>query len=258
MPSDLERAISFEEALRDRCAERIVPFGFGRALFNDSLPLVWDLNVLRVDEPAGATAEALVAEADRLQGEAGHRHRRLAVNDERAGDALADPFRSLGWCVDRFLVMGWRGGGERGADTAAAVEEVDTAALRPLREAIVGVEPWATSEDVTRMVVDATQLAGRQGNARHFAVRTNGEVASAADLYSDGRTAQVEDVATSAEFRGRGYATAVVLRAVEEALATGHDFVFLVADAEDWPKELYVRLGFAPLGHTWTFLKTPG
>jgi predicted GNAT family acetyltransferase len=89
-------------------------------------------------------------------------------------------------------------------------------------------------------------------------VRANGEIASAADLYSDGRTAQVEDVATAAEFRGRGYATAVVLRAVEEALATGHDFVFLVADAEDWPKELYVRLGFAPLGHTWTFLKTPG
>jgi predicted GNAT family acetyltransferase len=108
------------------------------------------------------------------------------------------------------------------------------------------------------MVVDATQLAGREGNARHFAVRVSGEVASAADLYSDGRTAQVEDVATTSEHRGRGYATAVVLRAVEEALATGHDFVFLVADAEDWPKELYVRLGFAPLGHTWTFLKTPG
>jgi hypothetical protein len=51
MPSDLERAISFEEALRERSAERIVPFAFGRALFNDTLPLVWDLNVLRVDEP---------------------------------------------------------------------------------------------------------------------------------------------------------------------------------------------------------------
>jgi GNAT superfamily N-acetyltransferase len=257
VPSDLERAISFEETLRGRCAERIVPFRFGRALFNDSLPLVWDLNVLRVDEPAGATAEALAAEAERLHGEAGHRHRRVAVADERAGQALADPFRSLGWRVDRFLLMAWRGGGARVADADAAVEEVDAAALRPLREAIVGAEPWATSEDVTRMVADAVQLAGRMGNARHFAVRTNGEVASAADLYSDGRTAQVEDVATSPEFRGRGYATAVVLRAVEEALATGHDFVFLVADAGDWPRELYARLGFAPLGHTWTFLKTP-
>jgi GNAT superfamily N-acetyltransferase len=258
MPSDLARAISFEEALRERCAERIVPFGFGRAFFNDTLPLVWDLNVLRVDEPAGATAEALATEADRLHGQTGQLHRRVAVADERAGELLADPFRSLGWRVDRFLVMGWRGAGERVADAGAAVDEVDAAALRPLREAIIRAEPWAKTDEVARMVADAAQLTGRTGNARHFAVRTNGEVASAADLYSDGRTAQVEDVATAAEFRGRGYATAVVLRAVEEALATGHDFVFLVADAEDWPKELYVRLGFAPLGHTWTFLKTPG
>jgi GNAT superfamily N-acetyltransferase len=257
VPSELDRAVSFEEALGERCAERIVPFRFGRALFNDTLPLVWDLNVLRVDRPAGATAEALAAEADRLQGEAGHNHRRVAVNDEGAGDLLAERFRSLGWRVDRFLVMCWRGAGERVAEAATPVEEVDAAALRPLREAIVRAEPWGKSEEVTRMVVDSAQLVGRVGNARHFGVRANGEVASAADLYSDGRTAQVEDVATSPEHRGRGYATAVVLRAVEEALATGHDFVFLVADAEDWPKELYVRLGFAPLGHTWTYLRTP-
>ena len=257
MPSELERAVSFDEALRERCAERIVPFRFGRALFNDTLPLVWDLNVLRVDKPAGATAEALAAEAERLHGDAGHGHRRVAVNDERAGNELADPFRALGWRVDRFVVMGWRGTGERVAGETTPVEEVDAAALRPLREVIVSAEPWAKSEEVTRMVVDSAQLFGRVGNARHFAVLANEEVASAADLYSDGRTAQVEDVATSPAHRGRGYASAVVLRAVEEALATGHDFVFLVADAEDWPKELYVRLGFGPLGHTWTFLKTP-
>ena len=257
MSSELERAVSFEEALRERCAERIVPLRVGRALFNDSLPLVWDLNVLRVDRPAGATAEALAAEADRLQGEAGHGHRRVAVSDDSAGEALADPFRSLGWKVDRFLIMGWRGEGERVAGASTPVEEVDAAALRPLREAIIRAEPWGKSEEVTRMVADSAQLLGRVGNARHFAVRANDEVASAADLYSDGRTAQVEDVATFPEHRGRGYATAVVLRAVEEALATGHDFVFLVADAEDWPKELYVRLGFAPLGHTWTYLRTP-
>lgn len=257
MSSELERALSFEEAIRERCAERVVPFRFGRAFFNDTLPHVWDLNVLRVDEPAGATAEALVAEAERLHGDAGHAHRRVAVDDDLAGGALAGPFRTLGWRVDRFLVMGWRGPGERAAPPAAQVVEVDTATLRPLRETIAGAEPWASSEDVVRMVVDSGQLFGRAGNARHFAAHATGEVASAADLYSDGRTAQVENVATLPEHRGRGYATGVVLRAVEEALASGHDFVFLVADAEDWPKDLYVRLGFAPLGHTWTFLRPP-
>jgi predicted GNAT family acetyltransferase len=80
---------------------------------------------------------------------------------------------------------------------------------------------------------------------------------SAAELYSDGRTAQVEDVATSPDSRGRGLASAVVLRAVEEAVASGHDFVFLIANDGSWPKELYARLGFETIGHTWSFLRKP-
>jgi predicted GNAT family acetyltransferase len=80
---------------------------------------------------------------------------------------------------------------------------------------------------------------------------------SSTDLYSDGRTAQIEDVMTLREHRGRGYASAVVIRALEEALAGGHDFVFLTTDARDWPKELYRRLGFEPLGEKYAYLLTP-
>lgn len=64
-------------------------------------------------------------------------------------------------------------------------------------------------------------------------------------------------MATHPDHRGRGYASAVVLRAVHEALGAGNDLVFLVADDEDWPKLLYERLGFEPLGRRWSFLKTP-
>ena len=80
---------------------------------------------------------------------------------------------------------------------------------------------------------------------------------SATDLYSDGRTAQVEDVATSPDHRGKGLASAVVLRAVEEALASGHDFLFLVANDGSPAQELYARLGFETAGHTWSFLRKP-
>jgi predicted GNAT family acetyltransferase len=80
---------------------------------------------------------------------------------------------------------------------------------------------------------------------------------SAAELYSDGRIAQIEDVATLPEHRRRGYASAVVLRVVEEALATGHDLVFLTALDDDWPKELYARLGFEEIGRSWSFLRAP-
>jgi ribosomal protein S18 acetylase RimI-like enzyme len=254
--SELARAVAFEEALRERCAERIVPFRFGRAVFNDTYPDVWDLNVLRVDEPVGATAALLVEEAERLHGEAGHAHRRIALPDEEPGTRLADEFRTFGWQVDCFLYMAYRGDGARSVATDA-VEEVGAATLRPLREEISRGEPWGADPGVVQQVLYAGEHVSRTANARRFAVRLEGETASGADLFSDGRTAQIEDVATHPDFRGRGLASAVVLRAAAEALAAGHDFVFLVADDSDWPKELYSRLGFAPLGRKWQFLRQP-
>jgi ribosomal protein S18 acetylase RimI-like enzyme len=254
--SELARAVAFEEALRERCAERIVPFRFGRAVFNDTYPDVWDLNVLRVDEPAGATVALLVDEAERLHAEAGHAHRRIALPDEAAGARFEDEFRSHGWQVDCFLYMAYRGGGERSVVTNA-VEEVNAAALRPLREEISRGEPWGADPGVLERVLDAGEFVAHTADARHFAVRLEGETASGADLFSDGRTAQIEDVATDPDFRGRGLASAVVLRAAAEAIAAGHDFVFLIADDADWPKELYGRLGFAPLGRKWQFLRQP-
>jgi ribosomal protein S18 acetylase RimI-like enzyme len=74
-------------------------------------------------------------------------------------------------------------------------------------------------------------------------------VVSYTDLYVDGADAQVEDIGTLPEHRGRGYASAVVLAAIAAARNKGAEFVFLVADKEDWPKELYRRLGFDELGY---------
>jgi ribosomal protein S18 acetylase RimI-like enzyme len=92
---------------------------------------------------------------------------------------------------------------------------------------------------------------------RFFAVEVDGVVASYTDLYQDGADAQVEDVGTLPEHRGRGYATAVVLAAIAAARADGAEFVFLVADLDDWPKELYRKLGFDELGY-YVKLVAPG
>jgi len=254
--SEFGRALAFEQALRERCAERIVPFRFGTGLFNDTFHRVWDLNLLRADRPHGATAEELADEAERLHGDAGQTHRRVAVPAETEGERLVDGFRSLGWETECFLFMARREVGPRSADLAL-VEEVHWETVRPLRERIARAEPWADSEETVRQVLDAGRLVERASRVRHFAIRVEGEPVSAADLYSDGRTAQVEDVVTDPVYRGRGYASAVVLRAVREAEGSGDDFVFLIADDADWPKELYARLGFAPLGREWMFLRKP-
>ena len=103
------------------------------------------------------------------------------------------------------------------------------------------------------MAAGAIQL--KAANARIFGIVEGDEVVSSAQLYSDGSTAQVEDVATLPAHRGRGYAKALVTRAVEEAVAGNHEFIFLVADGDEWPKKLYNRLGFEEVGSRFAFLK---
>jgi hypothetical protein len=42
-----------------------------------------------------------------------------------------------------------------------------------------------------------------------------------------------------------------VLAAAAAARAARADLVWLAADADDWPQQLYAKLGFRPVGRTW-------
>jgi GNAT superfamily N-acetyltransferase len=255
--TDLERAAAFEEAMREAAVERVVATRFGPAFFNDTYRDLWVMNVLRVETPGNASADEIAAEAERVQGASGIRHRRVLVTDPEAGGRLAPGFAELGWQPDNFVFMVLRRESEKRGDSAI-VAEVTHDQLTDLRRTITLEQLPQTRPDELEQVLSSSHLFEAPGRARHFAVVVDGVVVSATDLFSDGRTAQVEEVATLPEHRGRGYASAVVQRAVDEALATGHDFVFLTADAEDWPKELYRRLGFDDVGSKWAFLRRLG
>jgi ribosomal protein S18 acetylase RimI-like enzyme len=252
MTPELERAAAFEDALLEAAAGRIERVPLGSAFFTDSLPVVWSLNLMRV-EKAGAGAEEIAAEAERIQGGAGLEHRRVAIQDEDAGRDLEEGFIALGWRPDVFLFMVPRRETNRPVDTSGVVE-IERKALRPIREAIL--EEWlgGFDEEIMRQIGESDRRFAEAGNARHFAVVVDGQAVSSTDLFSDGRTAQIEDVGTLPDYRGAGYASAVVTKALDEARAMDHDFIFLVADARDWPKEMYRRLGFDGVGEKYAFL----
>lgn len=250
--TDFERADAFEEELRARCASRTVATRYGPAFFHDELPRVRTLNLLRVDDHGGASVSDLAAEAERVQSGSALRHRRILVPTAAVGEARSHGFRELGWSPDRLLFMADRGERARRVD-ASVVQEVDGWALAGFREDNVRWEPWGREEETVRQVAAAGRLFAAAGRGRHFAVLADGEVVAATDLYSDGRTAQIEHVVTHPDHRGRGHASALILRALEEAAANRHDLVFLTTDALDWPSKLYRRLGFVPIGETWAF-----
>jgi GNAT superfamily N-acetyltransferase len=244
---ELRRALELI-ATGDMGGERTEPSRFGVAVFDARVPLRYDSNYLLVEElPASVSAEELAGEAGRFD------RPMIMVRHQPTGARLAPGFAALGWQLHRGLLMAHRRPPGRTAPTEL-VREVDEAALRPARRGQLTGYPWATPAVVDQLL-DAKLLIARAVRARFFAVVVGGQVVTYTDLYDDGRTAQIEDVATLAEHRGHGYASAVVLRALQEARQSGCDLVFLAADEDDWPKVLYRRLGFDDLGRYVKFIR---
>jgi GNAT superfamily N-acetyltransferase len=256
MTAELDLIVSFVRAFEDRRAPERVPFRYGTALFNRSLPRLWDWNTLRIESADGASAADLAREADAVQGGAGLLHRKITVDDAALGERLAPGFERIGWQVQPLLVMAHRRAPDRTPDLSG-VDEVGERALRPARLAAAQGDSWSKDPETVRQLIAGKQLKAEATSIRWFAARVDGKPASYCELYSDGRTAQIEDVATLPKHRGKGLARAVVLRALAEARGTGHDLVFLLADAGDWPQELYAKLGFDPVGRFYSFLRAP-
>ena len=115
-------------------------------------------------------------------------------------------------------------------------------------------DPAVLGAEVMRQLVENKRGLSEVVDTRFFAARVDGEVASYCELYSDGQTAQIENVLTLSRFRKRGLARATVSKALEEARNGRHDLIFLIADQRDWPKELYGKLGFDEVGRIWEFV----
>ena len=250
--NDHDRAVAFMRAFSAGVAERCVACRYGTALLVDSLPRVHWVNTVAVDLGVEATAEELAADAEEVQGRAALQHRRLSISDELGGEVDAG-LRDRGWKSERLLVM-VHGGGGRDVDTNV-VERMEPAELEPAWAA--GTRESIHDEETVRQLVAAQHRRRIAADVRYFGARAGGEIASYCELFSDGQTAQIESVMTREPFRGRGLASAVVTAALKDALARAHSLVFLCADADDWPKELYAKLGFRTSGRVWDFLLEP-
>jgi GNAT superfamily N-acetyltransferase len=213
---------------------------------------VWSCNELRVD--AEVEPDQLAAALDDLY--AGYPHRRALVERADTGARLAGAMRRRGWLVQHDLFMAHRRPPDRRPAPGLA-REVDEAALRAVEAATFREEPYGEPEVIEQLLTARSAMCAAADGVRFFVGAVDGVDACHTTLYSDGGVAQVEDVATLGAFRRRGLARATVSAAIAAALEMGHELVFIVADDDDWPKDLYARLGFDPVGAAWGFIR-PG
>lgn len=255
MATDYERAFAFQKRVMERTSTREQDLPWGTAFFHDGFPLRYDANMAIADRPLGrATADDVVTTLDEEYD--GFRHREVEFASVSDADAIAMGMGEHGYAIEHMEVMARRRGPDRAPDLGA-VEELELAEMQPFIAEVTRREPWGGEPGIAEMLASYRQVLVEGVGARFLAQRVDGKLAGSCELYVEGDAAQIEDVNTLEEFRGRGVARNVVLRAADEAKKAGASFVFLFADAQDWPRHLYGRLGFDEIGHSRLFTRWP-
>jgi GNAT superfamily N-acetyltransferase len=250
-----DQLLEFELALDRRANEEVVEYEWGTAFLSPALPLAWDANWALIERAGMSAAEVFAAGDEALSGCA---HRALAIRGESEGERLAPEIEAVpGWEAERNLYMLWRGEGRPEPDGEA--RETPFAGCEDLRRQLIrGEFPADTDdlEDTVEQLLEMGRRTGKAGGDRWF-VAPPAAPAAACCLLSGGEVGQVEDVGTLASARGQGLAQAVIRAAIAASRAAGHRHTFIVADADDWPRLLYEKLGFEACGLLHVFRRAP-
>jgi ribosomal protein S18 acetylase RimI-like enzyme len=224
-----------------------VPWEHGVLLRTPSVPGYWDYNCVRVDADPGCDATALIARADELQPDVGHR--KVEVEDEAAGARVRPGFAAAGWMDERLAFM------LRESPPPAPhpqVEEAPYSDTRALRaqwyadhdEDPAGLEAFAAEQDT---------IVARRG-LRAFVVRRAGVPVGFASLAVHEGAMEIDQLYVRAEQRGTGMGRALL----ETALAAGGQArAWIVADDEGRARALYERTGFATVWRPHAFIRLP-
>ncbi|MEA2482702.1 MAG: hypothetical protein QOC55_649 [Thermoleophilaceae bacterium] len=232
-----------EHRIHDAGALRRTEFPGGVAYFNEELPLVWDVNFVRVDHPA----VDLVATVERLQDGLGHR--KVLIENPLLVEAHGPELIGRGYARRGLVALAREPGGELDPD----VREVPYDQVRPFRFAVHMEQLSPPREEVADQVGRVHDRTHPHTGERWLVIHAEGEPAGHLIVYSHEGLAQIEDVGVLERFRGRGLARRLIQHALE-LLAPDHDTVFITAETDDWPHTFYRRLGFEHIEERADFL----
>ena len=239
-----QRARDWHHGSHDAVCDLIEPWAHGTVIRAARYPTYYMFNAVRVEEEPGMSAEELTAFAGEAL--AGLGHLRLDFEQIEAAESRRAALEALGWKVTRLLWMHH----EEPLPPAAEeieVEEVPYEAVDELRLA------WHLEEDdgseYEQFKVAAREVSMTR-DVRVLAVREDERPIAYAQLEWAGSGAEITQVYVHPERRGGGRGTAMTRAAI--LAASDAEDLWIVADDEDRPKQLYGRLGFRP---AWTSME---
>ena len=242
------RARAWRDGAHAAVCDVIEPWAHGTVVRATRYPSYFDFNLVRVEDDPALSVEALAAFADDAL--AGLAHRRVDFDLVAAAEPLRAGFEAKGWKATRVVWMRHETPPPPGPDVP--VEEVPYDAVDELRVA------WHVEDFPDRNPgayhAQAREVAERR-NVQVLAVRHGGAPVAFAQLERNDSVAEITQVYVHPEHRGGGRGTAMT-RAAIEAAGDVRD-LWIAADDDDRPKELYARLGFRPAWTAMEFLRLP-
>jgi ribosomal protein S18 acetylase RimI-like enzyme len=208
-------------------------FPAGVAYYNDELPLVWDVNFIRVDRPA----VDLVRTVEQLQAHQGHY--KVLIEDPAVLEAHSTELIGRGFARRDLIALARAPGGTLDSD----VLELPYEEVKPFRFQVHMEQLTPPREDVADQVGRVHDRTHKLTGERWLVIHVDGEPAGHLIVYSGDGLAQIEDVGILKRFRGHGLARRMIEHSLE-LVAADHDTVFITAETHDWPHEFYRRLGF--------------
>ncbi len=223
------------------------PWEHGTVLRATPYPHHFAYNLVHVERDPSMDVAELAAFADRAL--AGLEHRRIDVEPEAVGARLRPGFREAGWMTERLVWMRH----ERPlppAEAGPAVEQVPFELTDELRAA------WGHEDfpgvDLTDYLAGSREIAQLIAT-QAFVVREGAAPVGYSVIEHIGTGAEVTQVFVHPEHRGRGIGTALTRAAIEAAGDVSD--LWIMADDEGRPKQLYARLGFEPACTLTQFLR---
>jgi ribosomal protein S18 acetylase RimI-like enzyme len=245
MPNPLtQRARDWHHGSHAAVCDLIEPWDHGTVIRAARYPTYYSFNVVRVEDEPGMSAGELTGFA--VQGLSGLGHLRLDFEQIEAADSRRAALEALGWKASRLLWM-HHDLPLPPAPAEIEVEEVPYDAVDELRLA------WHL-EEADGSEYELFKLAAREvamtRDVRLLAVREGERPIAFAQLERAGSGAEITQVYVHPDRRGGGRGTAMTRAAI--LAASDAEDLWIVADDEDRPKQLYRRLGFRP---AWTSME---
>jgi ribosomal protein S18 acetylase RimI-like enzyme len=232
------RAKLWRDATEAAICDIVRTWAHGTILRATRYPGYYRYNFVRVEDDPEISAGELCAVADEAL--AGLAHRRLDFDLIGAGERVRGELERAGWRSMRTVLMRHEAPAQASGDVQ--LEEIPYEAIHDLR--VLWHSEDFDYDDSEHFRTAAKEVAMSHG-ARIFAVMRDGRPIAFAQLETMGDAAEITQVYVHPEHRGRGLGTAITTAAIEAA--GDIEDLWIGADDEDRPKELYERLGFRPV-----------